>query len=340
MSRSRQIVFASLGVLVAGVAVAVGARAFGSAAAQTIGPLPVEALVLPGDAPFLAGVDVKRLVATELYKSKMALATATRPEGLKELEDKTGINPERDVDQLVIAGGKDARAGVGVVLGRFDEYKLGRAIEAKPGVRWEKHEGVTVYSFDEGTAKDPRAVAFLDNRVVIFGSPSLVKATITNRSRGSAGLRANSALGALLLRVKPGSTFWMVGDQSVLANMPTSLPAPGAAAGSGSSLTLPALKSVIVTGDLEPQVALSVTGDTADEAAAKNLADVVRGLVALAAMQAQQKPELQQLAQAFSVTTSANQVQVSFRIAPGVLEALAPGKPAAVTPPAPPAAKQ
>ena len=32
---------------------------------------------------------------------------------------------------------------------------------------------------------------------------------------------------ALLESVRPGSTFWMVGDQTVLSQMPKGIPAPG-----------------------------------------------------------------------------------------------------------------
>jgi hypothetical protein len=130
----------------------------------------------------------------------------------------------------------------------------------------------------------------------------------------------------LLERVKPGSTFWMVGDQTLLANMPKSVPAPG---GEGSGLQLPAVRNVIVTGDLDPQIALQATAETADEAAAKNLADVVRGLMALAALQGNQKPELKELASAVSVTTETNQVHVSARIPHALFESLQPKKVAA-----------
>jgi hypothetical protein len=103
--------------------------------------------------------------------------------------------------------------------------------------------------------------------------------------------------------------------------MPTSVPAPGAT-GDGATVNLPALQALTVTGDLDPQVSLNVTGEAKDELAAKNLADVVRGFVALMSLQAQQKPELQQLASAFTVATEANRVLVSARIPYEMLDAL------------------
>jgi hypothetical protein len=334
MSRSRQFAFASLGIVAVGVAVAVGALAFSST--KGLGPLPAEALSLPAEAPFMAGIDVRRLVASEFYKRQMAARGEAHPDAFRELEEKTGLDPERDVDQIVIAGGKGGvgPAGIVFVVGSFDEYKLSRAIEAKPGVTWEKREGATLYQFGDA-GKAARALAFLDAHTLVLGATPLVNATLENRSRGASPLLAKSALKALLERVKPGSTFWVVGDQSVLANLPASFPAPGAAAGSGATLTLPALESLIVTGDVEPLVALSATGDTADEKAARDLADVVRGFVALASLSAKQNPQLQQLAQAVSVTTSAKQVEVSLRIAPELLESLASMARAGSTPPAP-----
>jgi hypothetical protein len=108
--------------------------------------------------------------------------------------------------------------------------------------------------------------------------------------------------------------------------MPASIPGPG---GNGATISLPALRSVTVTGDLDPQVSLAVIGETTDEAAAKNLADIVRGGVALASLQAAQKPELQQLASAISVATEANKVLISARIPYGLIDALQSGmKPA------------
>ncbi|MGE5127806.1 MAG: hypothetical protein ACM3PV_16045, partial [Betaproteobacteria bacterium] len=147
------------------------------------------------------------------------------------------------------------------------------------------------------------------------------EAAVSSRTRGEAPLRRNTALLGLVEKVRPGSTFWMVGDQSLLANMPAAVPAPGG----GGTLSLPALRSITVTGDLDPQVSLAVTGEAADEASAKNLADIVRGGVALLSLQARQKPELEQLAAAVSVATDANKVLISARIPYALLDALQPG---------------
>jgi hypothetical protein len=327
MTRSRLVVFSSMVVVAVGVVAAVGALWLDPARAA-VGPLPAQALVLPADARYVMGFDVKRFAASPFY-ARYGSRKGMRPEALAQFEEKTGLNPERDIDQIVVAGTETARGGVpglALVTGRFDLYKLGRALETGGKARGYNHEGVTVYGYKE---EGPRAtaIAFLDESTILFGQKDRVEAAIASRTRGEAPLRGNAVLLALVEKVRPGSTFWMVGDQSILAGMPTSIPAPGAGAAGGdqggaASITLPSLRSLTVTGDLDPQVSLDVTGEAADDAAARNLADIVRGFVALASLQAAQKPELQQLASAFNVATERNRVLVTARIPYAMIDAL------------------
>jgi len=328
MSRSRLTVVASSIVVALGLAAGLGALWLSQARAA-VGPMPAEALVLPAEARFVMGFDVKRFTASPFY-ARFASERGMQPEALRELEEKTGLNPARDVDQIVVAGagaaGKNA-PGLAMVFGRFDLYKLGRTLETEGKVVGHNVGGVSVYNFKEEDARSV-ALAFLDENVLLFGPRTEVEATVASRARGETPLRKNAVLLGLVERVRPGSTFWMVGDQSLLAGMPTSVPAPGASA-DGATVSLPALKSLTVTGDLDPQVSLSITGEAADEMAAKNLADVVRGFVALMSLQARQKPELQQLASAVTVATEQTRVLISARVPYELLDALrAQAKPA------------
>lgn len=339
MTRSRLVVLASSLVVALGSLAAMGALYLDPARAA-VGPLPSEALSLPADTTFVMGFDVKRLVGSEFYQRFGKEKGLARPEAFAELEEKTGLHPERDVDQVVIAGKGDVakgpgEAGVVMVSGRFDQYKIGRAIETekKANVTWKKHEGVTEYLFNEGK-KGAGALAFIDDDTLVMGSQAAVESVVTARVQGKPGLKSNAGLIALLERVKPGSTFWMVGDQSLLAKLPTQMPAPGAGPASSASIQLPALQSLVVTGDLDPALSVEAIGEARDEAAAKNLADIVRGFFALAQLQAGQKPELKELTSAVSVVTETNKVRVSARFSYELLESLHP-KRTATTPPPP-----
>ena len=334
MTRSRLVVFASMLVVGVGVVAGVGAVYLDPARAA-VGPLEAEALALPADTRFVLGLDVKRFVASPFYGRFAGESGQARPDAFGELQEKLGLDPERDLDRVVIAGrdpaGMKSDPGVALITGRFDRYKLGRAAESKPGVTTKNHQGTSMYLYNE-ERKGATAVAFLDDDTLALGSQAGVEAVIENRAKGSGGLRTNTALIALIETVKPGATFWMAGDQAMLSRMPTSLPGAG-----GNGMQIPALKSMVVTGDLDPVVALEITGETADAAAAQNLADIVRGLVAMASLQAQQKPEFKQLASAVSVTTEAQRVHVNARLPYELLEKLQPSKRGASA--APPAAR-
>ena len=325
MTRSRVAVLVSSIVVALGLVAGLGALWFGQARAA-VGPMPGEALLLPADARFVMGFDVKRFTASPFY-ARYAGERGMKPEALRELEEKTGLDPARDIDQIVVAGTGVRGVGLALVTGRFDLYKLGRTLETEGKVRGYNHAGASLYAFKED-GPNPAAVALLDESALLFGEKPRVEAAVTSRTRGETPFKKNLVLLSLVEKVRPGSTFWMVGDQSLLAGLPTSVPAPGASA-DGASITLPALKSLTVTGDLDPMLSLAVTGEAADELAAKNLADVVRGFVALVSLQAQQKPELRQLASAVTVATEQNHVLVSARIPYELLDALqAKAKPA------------
>jgi hypothetical protein len=326
MSRSRLTVLSSLSVAVLG-ALAAGSAFVLDPARAAVGPLPAEALVLPADASFLVGLDVRRFVASPFYRKFAGKGDPARPRAFLDLEEKTGLDPERDVDGVILAGSKEAGragepSGVAFVTGRFDRSRLAGSLESRPGVTWKKLAGTTAYLFREDD-RGAAALAFLDDRTLVLGSQAAVEAVVTAHAEGARSLRGNAALMEPLAKLKPGSTFWMVGGQSLLAQLPATIPAPGAGTGDGASLALPALTGLAVSGDLEPEITLNATAAAADAAAAGNLADIVRGLWAVAALQARQKPELASLSNAVNVTTEGNQVHLTARF-PYELDALLP----------------
>jgi hypothetical protein len=322
-----------MAVVLAGSLAALGLLVLEPARAA-VGPLPGEGLSLPADARFVAGFDVKRVTQSPFYQ-KFA-PKGGRPDAFADVEARIGLNPERDLDQVVIAGRDgDPGSGVAMVMGRFDRTRLAQAVEArrdKDGVTWKSLGGTNVYLFKEGSRR-AAALAFLDDRTLVIGSQAAVESTVESHASGASGLKSNKALLGLLEQVKPGSAFWMVGDQSLLKNLPNAVPMPGGSSGASTSMTLPNLQSLMVTGDLESAVSLSVTGETTDDAAARNLADVVRGFTALIALQATSRPELKELGSAINVSTEGRRVLLQARFPYELLEALE--RPAAKAPAAP-----
>jgi hypothetical protein len=278
-----------------------------------LGPLAAEALILPGDAAFIGGVDVKRITSGANYKKYLSASMGEMSSGLKELEQKTGINPERDVAKLFFAGrkqgGKDA--GMALFIGRFDPARIGKAILAD-----ERHktttrtvEGVTVY-VQEGSGT---AVAVPSETLALVGSPELVEATLANRAKGAKPLASNEKLGATLRGLPPTPAIWVVAGSELIDE----LPKPGAGAPN-----VPMPRSLVLTGEVDPNVLLRLSGEMADEAAAKNLAETITGFKAMAAMMAGDKPEVKDAADALTVKAEAKQVVLTMQLSPALLEKL------------------
>jgi hypothetical protein len=320
MNRSRLVLFASVVIVALGVIAGLGVLWLDSARAD-VGPLPAEGLVLPAETRFVMGVDVKRFTASPMF-TRYADREGMRPKAMRDLEEKTGLDLARDIDQIVVAGSREGgpqSKPLVLVLGRFDVEKIGRSLEAEARANARTHEGVKIFSFADKAGTS--AVGFLDEHTLVFGPTDRVDTVAASHAQGAAPLSENTEMVALVESVKPGSTFWMVGDQNALSALPSAIPGQG-----GAAMNLPPLQSLTLTGDLDPQLSLALTGVAADEAGATKLADVVRGFVALMSLQAAQKPELQELASAFNVATEANRVLISARIPYELLDALQPKK--------------
>ena len=68
-----------------------------------------------------------------------------------------------------------------------------------------------------------------------------------------------------------------------------------------------------LVGNVEPALSFQMTGEARDAEAANHLADVVRGVAAIAALSAANNPDLKELASAVSVTTDEHRVHLNAR---------------------------
>ena len=315
---SKKIVVGLVAVAVLGLALVAGLAAgywWFAMRSQPIGPLPAEAAILPGDAAIVGGIDVRRITTGANYKKYMAAAMEDAGKELKELEQKTGINVERDVEGLYGAGDKVAgeQAGVMVLVGKFDADRIGKAIKDDPKSKATTTtvEGYTVYEMKEGE-KVSGHLAVPSPRVLVAGTPAMVAATLANLKGGKGGVAGNPELVAALKAIEPGQGFWLLATPKAMAEAPKP--------GEGGVPPFPMPKSVLFTGQFDPAVSFKLTGAMADEAAAKDLAEKITGLKAMAAMFAADKPEVGEAAQALSVTNTGKNVVVALSLSPALLE--------------------
>jgi hypothetical protein len=298
------------------VALAVAALVLAAGAASPADPpagrgrLPAEALDLPADARFVLGLDVPRFVASPLYRSHgQGPGSAARLQAFDDLRRVAGIDPERDLSRIIVAGfAPPRREGVALAFGAFDGARLDQALTSAP-VRGARGQiGETVVYRLEDPRRGPNAVAILGPGCLLLGTAKVVEEMVSRH--GQRAFAGNAGLLGLIERLDGDPTFWLASDDSLLGQL-GSRPSGGAAA---MPLGLPALRHLLVWGTLEPQVSLDVIATAADDLAARNLADMVRGFVALMAFQAQQRPALAGLAQAVAVEVQGREVRLRCRL--------------------------
>ena len=323
MNRSRRLILTAAAVSVLGVGVAFSTRLTGTARAA-VGPVPPEALALPSDSSVVMGFDVRALTSSQFYAKFGGEGEPGRVDALAEIERKTGLNPERDIDSVVIAIRANATEpqadgvrkhrpenALVFVTGRFDAARLESSIPDAGKATKERRDGVTIYR--EATGKSNGAVALLDAGILVAGDAASVETFLANRSTGH-GIRDSALLVSQLESIEPGSTFWAVGGPSVLSRVTSEVGGPAA--------NLPSIKQVVAYGHLDPEVGMTATAEAADAKSAAKIADVLRGFSAMLSLQSGQRAELAQIADSISVATEDDKVHVKATITHELIESL------------------
>ena len=321
MNRSRRLVLTAAAVSVLGVGFAFSTRLAGTARAA-IGPVPTEALALPADSSIVMGFDVRALTSSQFYAKFGGEGEPGRVQAFEELERRTGLNPARDIDSVIVAIQTDGRettqagrhgekdGGLVFVTGRFDAARLESSIPDAGKAHKERRDGVTIYR--EADGKSNGMVALLDAGILVAGNATYVERFLENRATGR-GLRDNNELVARLGRIEPGSTFWAVGGPSVLDRV---------TGGTGPAANLPTVKEIVAYGHVDPEVGVTATAEAVDAKSATKIADVLRGFSAMLALQGNQKAELAQIADSISVATEDEKVHVKATITHELIESL------------------
>lgn len=304
----------------------VGPRgASGATAGAGNGPLPPVALSLPADFGLLLGIDAKAVFGSPEYKGLLegtpmpsAAAGAKNKvgegitKGLQELEEKTGVSLERDVDRLVMAvGAFDAKEPTVLViaLGRFDVARIAKAIAAanpsQPSLATKTLNGKTVYVSLKNGKPDMELVS-LDAGTLAFGTPASLDATLGSQAQGQRSLEANTGLTTLLGGLDPASDLWMVIGPSATAapRKPGAPPSP-----------VPVPESLTMAGRFGGS--LQAVAQMADEAVARNSADMIRSGLAVLRIQMAQDPELARIpalkswAEGLEITSQGLEIKLS-----------------------------
>ncbi len=102
MNRSLRLIVTAAAVSALGIGLSFSSRVTGTARAA-VGPVPPEALALPADSAMVMGFDVRALTGSQFYAKFGGEGEPAHVNALAEIERRTGLNPARDIDSVVVA---------------------------------------------------------------------------------------------------------------------------------------------------------------------------------------------------------------------------------------------
>ncbi len=292
---------------------------------------PTELSYVPPDSAVVAYADVQAVMSSQ-FRQKLREAIPTQESERNEFEQKTGIDVERDIQYIIAAMGSDVSevGGSGVVIarGNFDQGRL-ETLAREHGGQVQTYRGVKLISSmsEQGSVEQPRdpsshvgrahkngALAFLGTGLVAVGDASGIKKAIDAHENGQ-NISGNEEMMRLVGDIEAGSNAWAVGRFDALRNrerLPEQV-----------NTQLSTVKWFAATGHVNGGVTGSFRAEARDEAAAENLRDVVRGLLALAKMQGGSDPRAAALVQSLQLSGTGKTVVLSFAVPAEVLDLIA-----------------
>jgi hypothetical protein len=311
--KTRYFVIASLLVLTVGIGTGLVAYyvGFPTAFAQQG---PDELQLVPGNAVLVAYANVHEVMVSNL-RERVRQAMPNLPDGQHDFEAATGINIETDVDRLVAAlappsDGLDVpRSGLIIASGRFDQVRI-EALMREHGATEEAYKGRRLFAAPQEGAG--LSLAFVDPGLVVVGGSALVRSAIDRRDGGDS-VRSNDEIMGLVRSLDRGNV-WAVGRFDALTAQ-AKLPANVAS-------QLPPITWFAVSGHVNGGLLGDIRMQTRDEESANQFRDVVRGVIALGKLQANEHPELETLLRSIQLSGSGTTVAVSFELSPETIDLL------------------
>jgi len=291
---------------------------------------PSEMAYLPADSTAVGYANVREVMNSE-FRQKM-LSVIPSGEERDEFMKQTGIDIEHDIDTVLAASpmGEPDKNGIVLVRGRFNEGQIeglirqhGGTTEQYQGVRLvlapafvDHSEGVHTEDMprDVVTSEAPTfALAFLETGLLAVGSQAAVKAAVDAKASGNNALK-NDGLMQYINEIQSGQSAWAVGRFDAIVNSPD-MPEQ-------IKQHLPAVQWFSVSTRINGGISGSLRADAADDVAAENLRDVVRGGLAMGRLFSGEDVRMKMLLDSLQMSGTGKTVALSFKVSPEMIDAL------------------
>lgn len=284
---------------------------------------PDQLTYVPADASIVGYANVGEVMRSE-FRQKLRQVLPSG-DARDEFQKETGIDIERDVTDVVASiTGDQATVSGGLVLvrGTFSQSNIealclqhGATIEDYKGKRLVnmRHEMPAAGGANAAGDMHQGGLSFVESNLVAVGELGNVKKAIDAHASGQ-NVTASKEMMGLVEAEGTSNSAWVVGRFDTLAKT-TSLP-------DQVKNQLPSVQFFAVSARIDGGVTGNVRVDARDDPAAENLRDVVRGVLALAHLQAGKDSKLDGMINSLQLTGTGKTVQLSFAVPSEILEGL------------------
>lgn len=284
---------------------------------------------VPAGAVWIVHLDVERLKASDI--GAFLLEQAQGPDAARRLAAAQAVfdfDPRKDLQSLTLCGADATEQGfVLMAHGKFDVARLATLAGGEAEYAKTRHGEDEIHQWLDRQQNQTLYAAFpADGRLVVGRGLEAVKGALdTLRGRAPAmGARDGAA-------ARPANDLPMLSASVVFERLPASNETPPFLQG--------AKIGRLSVSELAGEVSLDLTLDYDRAERAEQVRDMALGLVAIAALNAQENPELADLAQRLQVSSEGSTARARFRMpAARLREAMRKARPAAAPAGEPPPA--
>lgn len=275
---------------------------------------------LPVDAQGMFFIDFHRAITTP-FADKMIKDDENYQKYL-EFVEKTGIDPQEDVYYIAVglmsqAGPEDMGAAAVINL-KYDKDVLLDFVQKqeKGELITEDYKGVTLYSWEDENLEDAEdddgegdeVIAFLDESNVVAGDIDSVTACIDVHQKTRENVFKNVELAQILDRTDKSTMLWgaiLIAPETISE----------AVEGNPRLEMLKSLTALTMNFDHRNRAVFAeINAESHDATKNKQIVDMLNGFKAMGAMLAAQKPEVGQLLDSISITSTEESIKIVANI--------------------------
>jgi hypothetical protein len=308
-NKTRIFVLSAGAVLAVGLTTGLVASFMGLPVAFSRAAGPDELQYVPADAAVVAYANVRQVMDSEFRERFRQFEPDTQERD--EFEQKTGVNIDEDIQTVVAAmmprtqdqsEWRPERGMLVLARGRFEPARI-ESLALEHGGHVEEYQGKRLLTHTDQNGESSMAVGFLDADLIALGSYTAVKKSIDARTGNN--VVSNTEL-MRQINDLDASSAWAVGRFDAITNagnFPAELQGK-----------LPPIQWFSAAGTINGGISGVFRAETSDDESAQNLRDVIRGLVALAKMQAASRPEMKSMVDSLQLSGEGKYVSLAFNV--------------------------